>query len=169
MEPPDYRELLRKTPNKRKLNVVLKQSPKGVGLFCTKKIQPNETIAYYQMIVQKISEYSGDGKYAFAVTTLAENISKVFLADMYEDSFPPPENNIPYWAPFSNEPSKHEQSNSDIDIDTNYNYTLQGRRRLKKGDIIRYRLYSTKVIEPGDEIMWYYGKRYHRDYEVNPN
>lgn len=92
---------------------------------------------------------------------------KIF-GDLYSGSLPPPKNNIPYWAYFSNEPSTSQKSNADIDIQSSENYTKQNRTSLKEGDTITYKIYATRPIEKGEEILWCYGSSYdgNRNYKT---
>ena len=43
---------------------------------------------------------------------------------------------------------------------------FKDRKYLVPGDIVIYKLISTKMIKPGTEIMWYYGPDYERNYIV---
>lgn len=91
------------------------------------------------------------------------------FGDLYKGSLPPPKNNIPYWAYFSNEPSPSQKSNADIwmadVIDDNY----KNRTSLNEGDTLVYRLVATTPIKKGEEIMWCYGNSYdaNRNYDTS--
>jgi hypothetical protein len=92
---------------------------------------------------------------------------KNFVGDLYKGSLPPPKNNVPYWAYFSNEPSGKQVYNCEIDIQLDENYKKQNRTTLKEGDTVVYSLLSTKPIKKGEEIVWCYGSSYNRNYEIN--
>ena len=52
-----------------------------------------------------------------------------------------------------------------MNLDDNYNK----RKKVVVGDTLIYKLVASKHIKPGDEIVWYYGPDYTRDYVVNKN
>ena len=163
----NYKNLLKKTPDKKNLSVTLeKRDPKGVSLVATRPIKKGETIAYYKIEVFRERDYESptDFVYSFEVYRKNGESYKRLISDITENSFPNPENGITYWAPFSNEPSQGQRSNSEISLDIKENF--KDRRFLSPGDIVIYRLIATKLIRKGEEIMWYYGERYKRDYKV---
>ena len=41
------------------------------------------------------------------------------------------------------------------------------RTKVKEGQSMVYKLVAVRHIKPGDEILWYYGPDYNRDYEVS--
>jgi hypothetical protein len=155
---------------KNKLSVTLKKNKyAGTGLFATKNIKKGQVIAYYRMKVHKDTEnnsYKSPTKcmYCFSVYTKGDNLSKSLIGDLDKESAPKPKNNIPYWAYFSNEPSRNQKVNAEIDIALKENY--RNRSRLKAGDFITYKLVATRNIKPGEEIVWCYGDAYERDYET---
>lgn len=102
--------------------------------------------------------------YSFGVYRKNEDEYKRLIGDIDLESFPQPINDITFWAPFANEPSKGERCNAEIDIDTKYNY--QNKTYTKPGETMIYKLIAKRKISPGDEIMWYYGKGYERNYKV---
>ena len=168
----DINRIMRKTPNMDKLKVELINSKmKGNSLVATKKIKRKEIIAYYKVTVFDFEEYDSptDNIYTFNVYDKKGYTMDELIADIDEESFPKPINNITFWAPFANEPSLTEEANSEMDYNIKYNYKNIKRKKAKPGDVMIYKLIATKNINPGDEIMWYYGKDYIRDYEVNPN
>ncbi len=160
----------------------LKQDEKGIGLYATKPILKNEVIALYKLKVFKKSDYKYPygGIYIFTVYRKNGEAYKTLIGDLYSGSFPKSisksnnskstskskkDINIPYWAPFVNEPSNVKDINSDIDVD--FKTTYQNKSFLKSGNILTYKLVATRNIEPGEEITWYYGDDYERDYTVN--
>ena len=163
----DYKKILRNTKDKHKLKVTLKETEeKGVGLFATKEIKKGETIAYYKIKVFRTKDYESPTNfvYSFEVYRKNEQAYKRLIGDIYEGSFPEPINNIPFWAVFCNEPSRNERVNCDIDVNTRENYMY--RTATKIGDTMIYKLVATKMIRPGEEILWYYGPEYARNYTV---
>ena len=157
----DYRKLIKG----KKLLVTLKKDPvKGVGLYAREKILKGDIIAFYKIKVFLLKDYETDGVYSFEVYKKNGDEYKRLIGDIYEESFPDPIENIPFWAPFVNEPSKHQRVNSEIDINTEENY--KDKRFISPGDTIIYKLVATRKIRPGDEILLYYGKEYKRNYEV---
>ena len=122
----------------------------------------------------KVHEDSGRSKsyksstkcmYCFTVYTRGNKVSSHLVGDIDKESVPLPKNNIPYWAYFSNEPSGEQKENSEIDIALKENY--KGRKHIKAGDFITYKLKATRNIKKGDEIVWCYGEGYGRDYKTN--
>ena len=162
-----YRELLRRTPDINKLSITLKEHPsKGVSMIATKTIQKGETIAYYMIKVYREKDYESptDFVYSFEVYRKNGEAYKRLIGDITKDCFPDPQGGIPYWGAFANEPSQGQRSNSEISLDLGKNF--KDRRFLSPGDTVIYRLVATKRIRKGDEIMWYYGERYSRNYKV---
>lgn len=159
--------LLNRTPNKRKMKTTLKYDKlKGVGLFATKHIEEDEIIAFYPIDVHLVSKYESpsDGTYQFSVYNKRGNHLESYIGDFDIDNIPLPSNNIPFWGAFANEPSVGESVNSEIVMNLKNNY--KNRNRVKNNDKLIYVLVATKDIFPGEEILWYYGKNYDRDYKV---
>ena len=221
----DIDHILKNTPCKEKLPVILKKHPiKGNSLFANRDLDKGEVLAYYKMkiysennnipdmsspmklikkecnklnidtekkkslsfykykknltdeIEKKSPNLSLHGKklkspyddmYHFTIYKKNGDYYKKFIGDLYKGSLPPPKNNIPYWAYFSNEPSPEQKYNSEIDVQPNENFTKKERTILKEGDIVIYALVSNKVIKEGDEILWCYGSSYNRNYKIN--
>lgn len=166
----DINRLKKEIPNLRDLKVVLKKDPvKGVGLFAKKNIKKNEVIAYYKIQVFNYKTYKSPTNNVYTFNIYRKNGSEIknLIGDITVDSFPSPVKNISYWAPFANEPSleKDEVSNAEVDLDLENNY--KNRKTVKVGDTMVYKLVATKDINRGDEIMWYYGEDYIRDYAVS--
>ena len=160
----DINRILKET-NTNNLKVTLKQDPiKGACLYTTKQINKGEVIAFYKMKTVKYHTYKSptDLVYAFDVYTSKGNESKMLIGDIDLTCIPVPENNIPYWALFTNEPSLTQKINSEIDIATTHNY--KQRSYIKEGIYIRYNLIATKDIVPNEEIVMYYGHAYPRNY-----
>lgn len=163
----DYKKILKSTKNKENLSITLKRSEqKGVGVYATKTIKKGDLIAYYkcQVFREKGYESPTDRVYTFIVYRKNGEDYKRLIGDLYEGSFPEPIDNIPFWAPFVNEPSQNQRVNSDIDIDLKANY--KGRTYLTPGDTVVYKLVATRMIRKGEEILWYYGPNYPRNYKV---
>lgn len=149
------------------LSVELRETKKkGKGLFATKSIKKGELIAYYKIKVFQKKGYVSptNSVYLFEVYRKNGEPYKRLIGDVYEDSYPEPLNNITFWAPYANEPSKNQKSNSYIDLNLKENY--EGKTYLQDGDIVIYKLVAKKPIRKGQEILWHYGPDYHREYEV---
>ena len=165
----DLDRILKETPDVKKLKVTLKKDKiKGTGLYATKGIKKGEIIAYYKIKVFNFDKYDSptNNVYTFDVYTSKGNDSKTFIGDLDEDSFPPPLNGISFWAPFANEPTTKQKTNAEMDTNIDANYKDKGRKRVREGDSLIYELVAKRYIKPGEEIMWYYGEDYERDYEV---
>lgn len=149
-----------------KLKVELKYDKlKGICLYCKKPIKKGEIIAFYKIKVFPYKSYKSptNNVYAFDVYSSKEKLIKTLIGDIDLNSFPDPINNITFWAPFANE-SIQEKSNSEIDINTCINYS--NKNKIKKDDIVIYNLIAKKNIKKGEEITWYYGENYKRDYDL---
>ena len=138
----------------------------GVGLVANRDIQKGTVLSYYKMRVVPYATYRSptNNMYAFTAYTKGDNPSGRFMGDIAPESLPPAENNVPYWAYFSNEPTRLVGENAEIDVDTKYNYHDHCRTSLKDGDHIRYRLIATKNIREGTPVTWCYGDDYERSY-----
>ena len=166
----DINQILSKTNNKDKLKIILKHDNiKGSGLFATKNIKKGELIAYYKMKVFDHRTYTSPTNYiyAFDIYTKTGRESKALIGDINLNSFPEPIKNIPFWAPFANEPSPNQKLNAEIDTNLKENYT--NRAQIKQGAFMIYKLVATQNIKPGEEITIYYGKDYVRNYELDIN
>lgn len=163
------KKILEMTPHLSRLSITLKKiKNKGYGIVATKPIKKNQVIAYYQFKVHDMDTYESptDSKYNFFVKTKNDHWSKKYMGDVIYNKYPPlPKRNIPYWAQFSNEPSKGQTINCDIDFNLKENY--RNRDRVRIGDIMVYKLVATKNIKKGEEIVWYYGDEYERDYKLD--
>src|SRR3972149_261507 len=167
---PDYERILKSTPNLDKLKVTLKKDKiKGTSLFATKRIKKGETVAYYKITVFGYKGYESptNGIYTFDVYNKDGDDIYKYIGDIDLKSFPDPYKNIPFWGPFANEPSINQKSNARISMNLNNNY--KNRRRVKIGSHLVYKLIAITDIEPGEEIVWYYGDGYIRNYEVDPD
>ena len=163
----NIKEILNNTINSNKLKVTLKWSrDKGIGLFATKNIKQGELISYYKISVFNYKKYNSptNNIYAFDVYNKKEKPLKSMIGDIDLNSLPAPFNNIPFWAPFANEASE-ENSNAEMDIDTNFNY--RNKNKINVGDNIIYKLIAKNNIKKGEEINWYYGPDYFRNYVLD--
>lgn len=163
----DYRQILKTTPNKKDLSLTLKKTKdKGVALYATKTIKKGDVITYYKIKLFREKDYQSptDFVYSFEVYRKNGDLYKRLIGDIDSDSFPLPIDNIPFWGPFANEPSQNQRTNADIEIDLESNY--KNRNFSLPGDVMVYKLVATKMIRPNDEILWYYGPNYPRDYKA---
>ncbi len=164
----DHKQILKGTKNKINLKVTLKKDKtKGVGLYATEKIMKGDVIAYYKITACKGKEYDSPTNFMYSFEVYKKNGDeyKRFIGDIDLNSFPDPKNDITYWAPFANEPSKGQKSNAELDMNLQENY--KNRTKIKVGQSLIYKLEATRHINPGDEILWFYGPDYHRNYEVS--
>jgi hypothetical protein len=164
----DYRKLVKGEKGKN-IKVTLKKGEKGVGLYATKDIEKGEVIAYYKIKIFLLRDYNSPTDYVYSFEVYRKNGEKYkkLIGDIYEGSFPTSENGITFWAPFANEPSltKNEKSNSEMDINLKYNYSEK--TFSSPNEIAIYKLLAKKKIRSGEEILWYYGDEYSRNYSVS--
>lgn len=165
----DHKHQLKSTKNKDKLKVTLRKDKlKGVGLYAKKNIKKGEIIAFYKLKVFIEKKYKSPTNYVytFDIYDKRGKTLKKYIGDITERSFPKPYKNIPFWAPFANEPSINQKGNSSIDINEKKN-SKANNGKIKEGDKVVYFLVADRDIKKGEEILWYYGDTYDRDYEVN--
>ena len=155
------------TPNLSSLKVRLEHIPgKGIGLIANRNINRGEIVSYYKVMVYISRNHVGvmNDAYNIQVVTKSNRDSTTMIGDIYEGSNAKPRGTIPYWAYFSNEPSEGQKSNSLLDINLKSNY--RNRHRVKIGDTLVYSLKAKRNIKEGEEIVWYYGTKYVRNYNV---
>jgi len=148
------------------LKVILKKNFKGTSLYAKKDIKKGRVIAYYKFIVRKnIEDFEGVNNNMYTITIYSKNgrVRDSLIGDVFKGSLAPPKHNIPFWAYFSNEPSKGQEENARIDTNLKTNY--KDRDKVKPNDTMVYKLVSTKNIKAGEEITWCYGEEYVRNYE----
>ena len=163
----DYKKILRNTKDKNKLKVTLKNTKeKGVGLFARETIKKGEVIAYYKVriFLHRTYESSTDNVYIFEIYRKNGEAYKKLIGDIEPDDIPKPINHITFWAPFANEPSSHQKTNAEIDINLEGNYV--NKTYSSPGESAIYKLIASRMIRPDEEILWYYGERYTRNYLV---
>lgn len=163
----DYKKLLKESRGYEIKVTLKKDKKKGVGLYAKKVIEKGEIIAYYKIKIYRKKEYDSptDFVYCFEVYKKNGEEYKRLIGDVYEDGFPnPSEDNITYWAPFANEPSENQRTNAEIDINIEENYI--GKTFSSPDETAIYKLVSNKMIRPGEEILWFYGENYKRNYKV---
>jgi hypothetical protein len=129
-----------------------------------------------ELLLNSIAKISFKGKgikmpykdmYHFTVSSKNDGEYSNLVGDLYKGSLPSPKNNIPYWGYFANEPFYGiERSNAEVDSQTYENFTKKGRTKIKEGDTVTYAVVSTRLIHPGEEILWNYGDSYNRGYKV---
>jgi hypothetical protein len=149
------------------LKVKLKKNFKGVSLYARKPIKNGGIIAYYKFIVKKNDDnFQGVKNNMYNITVYSKNgrARDSLIGDIFKGSMAPPKYNIPFWAYFSNEPSKGQKENSRIDTNLKINY--KNREKVKPNDTMVYKLIATKNIKAGEEITWCYGEEYERNYEA---
>lgn len=164
----DIINIYKNTPNKKKLKIDLKKTKeKGFGIFAKKFLFKGETIAYYKLLAFDLEKYDSSTNMVYSIALYDKDDEELdnLIGDIDKLSFPNPINNIPFWGPFANEPSGDQIENAEMDTNLKLNY--KRRKRIIEGDYVIYKLVAKKLIKPGDEITWYYGKYYQRDYKIN--
>lgn len=169
---------------------------KGLGMFARKKFQSDEVVAYYRCEVINVSHHSdSDDTYRMALPTwLQHHLQSVGVPVGYiacdilsiPKDVPPPLNGVPYWGFIINEPSPDETVNVYTDdqaqevcvhIDTKQ---VTAQNIINKIQCVKdwehlfsqHTIYITYVfraetaIQKGEEILWYYGDTYDRDYAI---
>lgn len=163
----DYKKLVKEAKSYN-ISVTLKNDEKkGVGLYAKKVINKGDLIAYYKLKVYRKKDYESPTNYVYSFEVYRKNGQdyKRLIGDIYDGSFPNPnEDNITFWAPFANEPSENQRTNAEIDINNSENYS--NKTFSSPDDIVIYKLVATKMIRPEEEILWYYGDQYSRNYKV---
>ena len=141
--------------------MIIKNDPiKGNGLYANHFIKKGNIISYYKMKVFKYKTYNSptNNIYTFTIYTPKGNPSRTFVGDIVEESLMKPYKGIPYWGYLANEPSGDQTENCEVMIEI--------KKNIKENDYVVYRLIALKNIPIGDEIVWYYGDHYARDYEL---
>lgn len=167
----NFKKFVDKLKRKERLyrtKVELKEHPiKGMGLFARDKFKKGDIIAYYKVTVYDADKYISPthNVYTFHIYRKNGAYIKKYIGDIDKSSFPNPVNGISFLGPFANEPSVGETSNAEVDLNLDENYS--DRRWLRAGDTVIYNVIAIKTIKKGDEILWYYGDDYLRNYEVN--
>ena len=163
---PSYIE--QNTKGYEKLRVYLKKSYKGVSLFAREPIKKGQIVSYYKIKV--ISERSKvkrvrDGIYTFNIYSKDDEKIKKYYGDICMESLDTPRRGIPFFGYFANEPSNGQVCNTRVDINLKENYS--DREDVRPGDFMIYRLIALRDIAIDDEICWYYGDHYDRDYDIS--
>jgi hypothetical protein len=165
----DHNRLIKNAKNiSNVVNVTLKKSElKGIGLYTTKSFKEGDDIAYYKIntMIEKGYDSPTNFVYSFEVYKKNGDPYKKYIGDIDLKSFPDPINGMTFWAPFANEPSIGQQINAELD--QNLKEIYKKKKKTKPGQSIVYKLVATKSIKKGEEILWYYGEDYDRDYEVD--
>lgn len=148
------------------LKVTLKKNFKGTSLYAKKPIKKGTVISYYKFLVKKnTDDFNGVNNNMYTITVYGKNgrERESLIGDVFKGSLIPPKHNIPFWAYFSNEPSKDQEENARIDTNLKVNY--RNRNKVKENDTMVYKLIATKNIKAGEEITWCYGEEYNRNYD----
>lgn len=159
---------IKKQASTSSIKVILKKHyNKGMGLFAKQAIKKDEVIAYYKVTIFETKKYDSPTKnvYTFNIYRKNESEIKKYIGDIDDSSFPKPLNNISYLAPFANEPSIGEKSNAEMDLNLEENY--KDIKYAKAGEHMVYKLMAIRDIKKGEEILWYYGDDYYRNYAVS--
>lgn len=149
------------------LKVALIKTQKGVSLYAIAPIKKRSIIAYYKFCVYKDEGYKGIRKDMYCMTVYTKNgrPSNTLIGDICVDSLDLPQNGIPFWGYFVNEPEEDEDANAILDLNLKQNY--KNRVRVHPGESMTYKLRASRNIQAGEEICWCYGEDYNRDYETS--
>ena len=165
----DMSYLINHTKNYDSLKVCLKMTRKGVGLFARTPIKKGNTVAYYKVkvISDRSTKYKKvkDGIYTFSIYTKDDEKIKKYFGDICMESLENPRRGAPFFGYLANEPSNGQSCNVSVDTNLKDNYT--DRDEVRPGDFFLYKLVALRDIPENEEICWYYGDHYDRDYEIS--
>lgn len=165
----DADRILEETINRDELKVTLLcDNIKGTCLYATKNIQANEIIAYYKIRVFNQDKYKSPTNFIYAFSIYGPDNIKFdhLIGDIDLESIPTPDNNIPYWGHFINEPYRNQDINCRVDPNIYYNFTKLGKTKVTYGSYLIYKIIARRDIEPDEEITLDYGDEYDRDYDL---
>ena len=165
----DMPYLINHTRNYDSLKVCLKMTRKGVGLFARTPIKKGNTVAYYKVkvISERSTKYKKvkDGIYTFSIYTKDDEKIKKYFGDICMESLENPRRGAPFFGYLANEPSNGQSCN--VSVDTNLKDNYIDREEVRPGDFFLYKLVALRDIPENEEICWYYGDHYDRDYEIS--
>jgi len=165
----DMPYLINHTKNYDSLKVCLKMTRKGVGLFARTPIKKGNTVAYYKVkvISDRSTKYKKvkDGIYTFSIYTKDDEKIKKYFGDICMESLENPRRGAPFFGYLANEPSNGQSCN--VSVDTNLKDNYIDRDEVRPGDFFLYKLVALRDIPENEEICWYYGDHYDRDYEIS--
>lgn len=145
---------------------VRRSKGRGLGLFAKVDIPRFQDLALYRVIARPFDE--ADEIYGVVLPTLTEeSFDRVLTGVPIKDSSIYIEHEgirLRNIAMYINEPNPDETPNADIALNRIPNLVRRGQERAKLNDIFDYYIHSLKHIKAGDEILWYYGISYKRDY-----
>ena len=81
------------------------------------------------------------------------------------ESLEDPRRGAPFFGYLANEPSNGQKCNVYMDVNLKDNY--KDRDEIQKGDFFIYKMIALQDISTDEEICWYYGDHYDRDYEIS--
>ncbi|CAF0967746.1 unnamed protein product [Brachionus calyciflorus] len=161
-----------KTHNYEHFSVYLKETPeKGIGVYARKRILPNRVVLFYKLKIfdeRKNRKPLSNGEYSFVVHTIINEkfyVNVFKYGDLYEKSNQKPRGRKPFWGYLANEPSLNQTKN--VYCDRNWEENYKFKTGYKEGQILYYKLISSRIIEPDEEITWCYGMFYKNKYEKN--
>jgi hypothetical protein len=143
--------------------VTVDRTHKGLSVFAVQKIPKGQKICYYKFKVRKDrdkQEYLTN--YRICLRNNKNKTLKNLVGDLYEGSIRTPcsEDMIPYCGYLVNEACETQRFNAGIELEI---------QDWKLDDIGKYVLYALEDIGIGEEICWFYGKEYKRDYKIHIN
>ena len=165
----DPKRILKETVDCDNFKVTFNNDPvKGNGLYAKDFICAGETIAYYKIKLFNKETYESNTNFVYTFNIYGKNGKEIenLIGDLDLDSIPNHGvRNVPFWAPFVNEPMGIQDVNSEIDTYPDFNF--KNGRKVGVGSVMIYRLIAKRGIIPGEEITIYYGDQYERTYEID--
>jgi len=120
---------------------------KGLGVYATEAIQRGELFAFYELVLYKGANLTGD--HTYCVGTDERGFARL---DIKDNKLLPPEDGIPYVGHLSNDSAG---------VARVCNCCLAPSPREKEGGRTRrYGLFATRYIRVGEEMLWDYGAGY---------
>lgn len=164
----DMKYVIAHTRGYEDLKVELRKTTKGVSMFARSAFKKGSTIAYYKLkIIKERSKKPRvkGGIYTFSIYDKEGEKIKTLTGDLCDESLEQPRRGVPFFAYFAKEPTGKQTCNAFMDDSLKDNY--KDREEVQEGDFFTYRLVALRDVPEGEEICWYYGDHYQRDYKVS--
>lgn len=150
--------------------VEIKESPgRGQGLFAKRDIKNGDYVAMYRVVARPNEET--DPIYGVVLPTLTKESfdDKLTGVPIKDTSISTIKDGILIRniAMYINEPGPNESSNVDILMNRVENLIRKNKQRADVNDIFDYYFYATRDIKAGEELLWYYGPYYNRNYSIS--
>jgi len=133
---------------------------KGLGVYAKRNIKKGETVCYYLVWVHiRNSQKKFNTNYKIG---FREN--RGIVGDIESSSLQfPTGSGIAYYGYLMNEPSMNQKTNCVL----HPGYNKKQVKDLKVGDGYLYKLIAIKNIKKNEELTWYYGDFYQRNYKTS--